>query len=37
MAKEIILRNPETGLTASSYSGFSWTTLFFGFIPALFQ
>ena len=37
MAHTIALRNPETDLTATSYSGFSWTTLFFGAIPALFR
>ncbi len=37
MADKIILRNPDSGLQASAYLGFSWTTLFFGSFPALFR
>ena len=37
MAYKIILRNPDNGLLASAYIGFSWTTLFFGSFPALFR
>jgi hypothetical protein len=37
MADKIILRNPENGLLASAYIGFSWTTLIFGSFPALFR
>ena len=37
MATKITLRNPDTGLTETGYYGFSWATLFFGFLPALFR
>lgn len=37
MASPINLRHPASGLTKTGYYGFSWTTLFFGPLPALFR
>jgi hypothetical protein len=37
MATAINLRHPASGLTKVGYYGFSWTTLFFGPLPALFR
>ncbi|WP_223871824.1 hypothetical protein [Candidatus Dactylopiibacterium carminicum] len=37
MATRIVLQHKETGFIKNGYYGFSWTTLFFGFMPALFR
>ena len=37
MAIKIALQHKETGITKDGYYGFSWTTLCFGFFPALFR
>lgn len=37
MATEVTLRHRDTGLTTKAYTGFSWTTAFFGPFPALFR
>jgi uncharacterized membrane protein (Fun14 family) len=37
MAKRIALKHKETGIMKDGYYGFSWTTLLFGFFPALFR
>ncbi|HEY0524287.1 MAG TPA: hypothetical protein VGD08_12915 [Stellaceae bacterium] len=37
MAKAVMLRNPQTGIVKKGLYGFSWTTFFFGGLPAMFR
>lgn len=37
MAKSVEMRNPATGVTKTGYYGFSWTSFFFGGLPALIR
>ena len=37
MATSVMMRHPATGLLKKGFHGFSWTTLFFGGLPALFR
>jgi hypothetical protein len=37
MATQINMKHKETGLTKNGFIGFSWTTFFWGFFPALFR
>lgn len=37
MAVRIQLKHPQTGILKSGFTGFSWTSFFFGGFPALFR
>jgi hypothetical protein len=35
VATRVMLKHPQSGIVTKGYYGFSWTTLFFGGLPAL--
>ena len=37
MASVVMLRHKDSGIIRKGFYGFSWTTFFFGFLPALFR
>jgi hypothetical protein len=37
MAIRIPMKDPKTGVIVDGFYGYSWTTLFFGALPALFR
>ena len=37
MATRIAMKHKDTGLMKDGFYGFSWTTFFFGYFPALFR
>lgn len=37
MASSVRLRHPQTGIVKTGFYGFSWTSFFFGGIPALMR
>ena len=37
MAEKILMKHKESGLITDGFYGFSWTTLLFGALPALFR
>lgn len=37
MAQVVMMKDPKSGIIKKGFFGFSWTTFFFGFFPALFR
>ncbi len=37
MAATVRLKHPQSGITKTGFTGFSWTSFFFGGFPALFR